>query len=136
MVNDCIFCKIVNGEIPSFKIFEDDEFIAFLDLFPNTEGQTVVITKKHYNSYAFELEDQQLCKLITAAKKVGKLLDTKLGAERTCMVTEGYGVDHVHVKLFPKKPGEYEGSLSTKLGPKADEEKLKEIQDKITGNLL
>ena len=99
---DCIFCKIVAGELPCHKIWEDEKHLAFLSIFPNTEGFSVVIPKKHYSSYAFDLPDQVLQDLIVAAKKVGKLLDEKLGdVGRTGLIFEGFGVDHVHAKLFP-----------------------------------
>lgn len=99
---DCIFCKILKGEIPCHKIWEDAKHLAFLTIFPNTEGFSVVITKNHYSSYAFDLPDEILSDLTLAAKKVGKLLDEKLDdVGRTAMVYEGFGVDHIHAKLIP-----------------------------------
>jgi histidine triad (HIT) family protein len=77
-MENCIFCKIVKGELPSHKIWEDEEHLAFLTIFPNTEGFSVVIPKKHYGSYAFDTPDDVLAKLVLAAKKVGKLIDSKL----------------------------------------------------------
>ena len=53
-MENCIFCKIVKGEIPCVKIWEDKDFLAILDVFPNTKGMTLVLTKKHFDSYAFE----------------------------------------------------------------------------------
>ncbi|MFA6088372.1 MAG: HIT family protein [Candidatus Woesearchaeota archaeon] len=103
MIQDnCIFCKIVKGELPCHKIWEDEKHIAFLSIFPNTEGFTVVIPKHHYSSYVFDLQDDVLSKLVISAKKVGKLLDLKFDdVGRTGMICEGFGVDHVHIKLFP-----------------------------------
>ncbi len=99
---ECIFCQIVAGSAPSHTVWEDDKHIAFLSIFPNTEGTTVVIPKQHYPSYAFHLPDTVLSELILATKKVAQLLDAKLDdVGRTAMVFEGYGVDHVHAKLFP-----------------------------------
>lgn len=99
---DCIFCKIVTGEIPSHKIWEDEKHLAFLTIFPNTEGFSVVIPKKHYSSYLFDLEDTTISELVLAAKQVGKLLDSKLeDVGRTGLIFEGFGVDHIHAKLFP-----------------------------------
>ncbi len=101
-MDECIFCKIVKGEAPSHKIYEDDNHLAFLSIFPNTEGFSVVIPKKHYDSYAFDLDDKVLTDLVIVAKKVGKLLDDKLDdVGRTGMIFEGFGVNHVHAKLFP-----------------------------------
>ena len=99
---DCIFCKIVNGDIPSHKIWEDEKHIAFLSIFPNTDGFSVVIPKEHFSSYAFDLPDNVLSDLVIASKKVAKLIDSKLeDVGRTGMMFEGFGVDHVHAKLFP-----------------------------------
>ena len=101
-MKDCIFCQIVRNELPSHKIWEDDKHLAFLSIYPNTLGATVVITKEHYSSYAFDLPDEVLTNLILATKQVAKLLDSKLeDVGRTGMVFEGFGINHVHAKLFP-----------------------------------
>ncbi len=98
----CIFCNIVNGEAPCHKIWEDEKHLAFLSIFPNTQGFSVVITKQHYPSYAFRLPDDVLQNLVIAVKTVALLLDEKLeDVGRTGMIFEGFGVDHVHAKLFP-----------------------------------
>ncbi len=101
-MSDCIFCKIVKGEAPAHKIWENDKYIAFLSIFPNTPGATVVIPKTHYTSYAFDLSDEVLTDLVLVTKKVARPIDSKLDdVGRTAMVFEGFGVDHVHAKLFP-----------------------------------
>ena len=145
---DCIFCKIVSGEIPSYKIYEDDEFIAILDIFPNTRGMTLVIPKEHYDSYAFDMPDDAYSRFLLAAKKLGKHLDKKLNVQRTALVMEGMGVNHVHIKLYPmhglgpdfepmipegKRYFEkYQGYITTLLGPKASDEELKSVQELLT----
>ncbi len=147
---DCIFCKIVHGEAPAHKIWENNKYLAFLSIFPNTEGFTVVITKDHYPSYAFDLPEEVLIGLVEAAKKTAKLLDVKLeDVGRTGMIFEGFGVDHVHAKLFPmhgtKVPDwkpfksnvdkyfyKYEGYISSHDYKRADEEKLSILAKKIT----
>lgn len=146
--DDCIFCKIAAGEIPSYKVYEDEDFIGILDIFPNTKGMTLLIPKEHYDSYAFEMPDEVYTKLLLTAKKLGKTLDKKLNVQRTALVMEGMGVNHVHIKLYPLwglgkdfvpmiPEGEhyyekYRGYLTTLLGPKANDEKLKEIQTILT----
>jgi len=67
---DCIFCKISRGDIPSFKLWENEEFFAILDLYPNTKGMTLVISKEHYDSYAFNMPDEVYLRFILAAKHV------------------------------------------------------------------
>lgn len=149
-MSECIFCKIVNNESSSYKVWEDQDHIAFLSIFPNTEGVTVVIPKKHYSSYIFSLPDDVVSNLVLAAKKVALLLDEKLeDVGRTAMVFEGFGVDHVHAKLFPMHGTEnmeewkriessvdryftqYEGYISSHDYKKADEEELRKVQEKI-----
>ncbi len=101
MDSQCRFCKIAAGELQSWKVLEDDEYLAILDAFPLVKGQTVVITKKHYSSYHFDLPDEVYEGLFLFAKKVGVVLDRGLGARRTMLASQGYAIDHMHVKLFP-----------------------------------
>lgn len=97
-----IFHKIVSGEAPCYKVWEDENHLAFLSIFPNTIGTTVVIPKKYESSYFAEVSDEALAALIVAAKKVAKLLDDKLSdVGRVGLVFEGYGVNYLHAKLFP-----------------------------------
>ncbi|MDP3956678.1 MAG: HIT family protein [bacterium] len=150
-MNDCIFCKIAKGEAPAHKIWEDERHLAFLSIFPNTEGFSVVITKEHYPSYAFDLPEEVLISLVRATKKVVKLLDTKLeDVGRTGMIFEGFGVDHIHTKLFPMhgtktlewKPiksnvdkyfEKYEGYISSHDYKQANGKKLAQLAKKIRG---
>ena len=100
--DDCTFCKIAAGEEPAHRIWEDEKHVAFLSIFPNTKGFSVVIPKDHYSSYLFDLPDQVVSDLVHAAGKVAKLLDTKLeDVGRTGMIFEGFGVNHLHAKMFP-----------------------------------
>ncbi|MBT3249226.1 MAG: HIT family protein [Candidatus Pacebacteria bacterium] len=99
---NCIFCQIVDKKMPAHVIWEDETHLAFLSIFPNTKGFTVVIPKKHCESYAFAQSDQVLTSLIIATKKVANILDNYFeDVGRTGMFFEGYGVDHLHSKLFP-----------------------------------
>lgn len=150
--NDCIFCQIVSGTAPAHIIWEDKNHLAFLSIFPNTQGFSVVVTKAHYSSYAFALPDEILTGLVLAAKKVGKLLDKKLpDVGRTGMFLEGFGVNHVHAKLFPmhgtgdmekwqpihsnvdKYFEKYEGYLSSHNYKRADDKKLAALAKSIRG---
>lgn len=98
----CVFCEIVAGEVPYHKIWEDSKHLAFLSIFPNTPGFSVVIPKRHLPSYLFAREDDVVSELVLAAKRVGLLLDRALpDVARTGIIFEGYGVDHLHAKLFP-----------------------------------
>jgi histidine triad (HIT) family protein len=149
-MKDCVFCKIINGDLQSHRIWEDENFLAFLSIYPNTKGFTVVIPKKHYPSYAFDLPDNVLQDLVLAAKKVAKLLDRKLeDVARTGMIFEGFGVDHIHAKLFPmhgtaeikqwqeikstvnKYFEKYEGYISSHDYKRADDKELAGLAKKI-----
>lgn len=99
---DCIFCQISLGEAPSFKFWEDENHLAFLNIFPNTPGTSLVIPKKHYSSYFAKLDEDILTSLMRATQKVALLLDEKFeDVGRTGLVFEGFGVDHIHSKLYP-----------------------------------
>lgn len=102
MSESCIFCKIIKNEMPCHLVDENEDFMAFLTIFPNTLGATVVMPKKHYPSYAFDLEDDVLTGLMLYTKQIAKKLDYFFeDVGRTAMVFEGFGVDHIHAKLFP-----------------------------------
>ncbi|MFN3074541.1 HIT family protein [Acinetobacter sp. TY2] len=102
MSDSCIFCKIIKNEMPCHLVDENEDFMAFLTIFPNTLGATVVMPKKHYPSYAFDLEDDVLTGLMLYTKQIAKKLDYFFeDVGRTAMVFEGFGVDHIHAKLFP-----------------------------------
>ena len=146
-MDDCIFCKIVKGEIPSVKIWEDDKFIAILDINPNVEGMTLVLPKKHFDSYVFNMKEKDYCELMKASKKIAKMLDKSLNVKRTALIMEGLGVNHAHIKLYPiyglKNEFEetwatdkiffekYPGYVTTQLGPRASPKQLKKVAEKI-----
>ena len=150
---DCIFCKIVKGEAPAHTIWEDEKHIAFLSIFPNTEGVSVVITKEHYPSYIADLTDEVSSGILTAAKKVAKKIDAAFSdVARTGFVFEGFGVDHIHAKLFPmhgteggewkqrksnqeKYFDQYEGYISSHDYKRADDDALSKIAEKIKAAL-
>lgn len=95
-----IFTKIINGEIPSYKIAEDDKHYAFLDINPVVEGHTLVVPKKE-NDYLFNLEDDELADLMVFAKKVARKLETKIECKRIAVTVIGLEVPHAHIHLLP-----------------------------------
>ena len=102
-MNDCIFCKIVNGEIPSKKVYEDDNVIAIMDVNPKVDGHTLVIPKKHVSEYT-DLTDEETLYIFKVAKKLGPSIMNKLGARAlTCGINygESQAVKHVHLHLLP-----------------------------------
>lgn len=130
---DCIFCKIVKGEVPAVRLGEDDEHILILDAFPSVEGQAIVVTKEHYPSYVFDMPRVAYKQLMLSAKKFGKYLDKGMRAERVVMVAEGLGVNHTHVKLYPVQEGA-EVSITLPQGHKKTTEELNKVAAKIKAN--
>jgi histidine triad (HIT) family protein len=147
MTEPTIFDKIISGEIPSYKVWEDDSYLAFLTPFPNTPGLTVVVPKKNPGDYVFSVDDDVMTGLMLAAKKVAHLLEKALGVRRVGLVFEGTGVAYLHAKLYPIHGDlasqtnvwskhqefypEYVGYFTTVEGPRMSDEQLQEIQAKI-----
>jgi len=99
-MTNCIFCKIVSGEIPAIKIWEDKKYLAFLDMNPIKPGHTLIIPKKH-SEYIFDLSDNEYTELMLKTKKIAKFLKEKLESKRIGVIVEGFGVPHTHVHLIP-----------------------------------
>jgi len=103
-MENCIFCKIIKGDIPCVKIWEDEKYLAFLDLRQINPGHTLVIPKKH-TDYLFDLEDSEYCELLLKGKEIAKKLKIKLNPKRVGLAVEGFGVPHVHLHLVPINNG-------------------------------
>jgi len=95
-----IFTKIINGEIPSYKIAENAEFIAFLDINPNAKGHTLVVPKKEENKL-FDLSKEEYNSLMDSSYQVAKALEKTVPCKRIGMTVIGLEVPHVHVHLIP-----------------------------------
>lgn len=95
-----IFTKIVNNEIPSFKVYEDDSFLAFLDAFPLAFGHVLVIPKND-TDYIFDLESEEYLSLWSLSKKIAKAMDKVIVCERIGVAVIGLEVPHVHIHLVP-----------------------------------
>lgn len=105
-MEDCIFCKIVKGELPSYKVYEDDDTLAFLDIKPTAQGHTLVVPKKHYANLE-EISEEDLQKVILTVKKIGKALKEGLQAEsyNVCENNDkaaGQIIPHIHFHLIPR----------------------------------
>ena len=95
-----IFTKIINGEIPSYKIAEDDKFLAFLDVNPNVKGHTLCIPKQEINKI-FEMEEDLYLELMAFSRKVAIAIEKTIDCKRVGMAVVGLEVPHVHVHLIP-----------------------------------
>jgi diadenosine tetraphosphate (Ap4A) HIT family hydrolase len=149
----CIFCEIASGGIvPHGKFWEDDEFVAFLSIDPNTLGFTCVIPKKHFASDVLKMPDDVLQRFILASKKVANVLESHFNdVGRIGLMMEGTGIDHAHIKLAPLHGTEnlkrgvwaqvpsgkefwfekYEGWICSAGGPLANPDDLKRLANSL-----
>ena len=123
-----IFSKIVRGEIPSYKIAEDDHYLAFLDIFPLAVGHVLVIPKNETDSI-FELNDQEYQGLFLFAKKISKAIEKTIPCKRVGIAVIGLEVPHAHIHLIPLQTVEDINFSKPKL--KLDPDMLKGIAEKI-----
>lgn len=124
-----LFVKIINREIPAHIIWENDEFIAFLDISPIQIGHTLIVPKIQ-TDYIFDLENTNYSKFFLVAKDVAKILKNKLNCKRIAILVEGFAVPHCHIHLIP---------LNSELDLKSQRkvlsnEKLAQIAQKIISN--
>lgn len=110
---DCIFCKIIKGEIPCYKLYEDDKVLAFLDINPDSDGHTLVIPKKHFKDLD-DIDDETLLSINSASKKIKKMLEEKLNCDGVSLIQNNGDVQevkhyHMHIKPY------YNNKKSTEL---------------------
>jgi histidine triad (HIT) family protein len=127
-----IFSKIIAGEIPSYKIAEDDRFYAFLDIFPLVEGHTLVIPKTEVDNM-FDLDDAYLSALLVFAKPIAKAIEKSFDCNRCGMAVVGLEVPHAHLHLVPVNTMDDLNFTRGKL--KMNEVQLQISRQKILANL-
>jgi len=124
---DCIFCKIIAKEIPSYTIWENDRFLAFLDLRPVNPGHLLIIPKEHIENI-FDMPDGLYEEIFNTAKALSTPLQKAMSSVRVGIVVEGFGVPHVHLHLVPiNEPHDLDSTRATAMP--ADE--LAGIAEKI-----
>lgn len=99
--NQNLFARIVRGELAQWRVWEDDQHVAFLTPFANTPGFTVLVPRAHLASDIFSLDEEAYSKLMAAAHTVARILKEALGSGRCGMIFEGFEIDYAHVKLIP-----------------------------------
>ncbi len=127
-----IFTRIIRGEIPSYKIIENDRFYAFLDIFPLRHGHTLVIPKKETDNF-FDLPDQDLRDLIVFAKPIAKAIEKSFDCNRCGIAVVGLEVPHAHLHLVPINSADDLNFTRPKLKPTP--EQLQQALEKIQANL-
>ena len=123
-----LFSKIINGEIPSYRIAEDDKFFAFLDIFPFQYGHTLVIPKIEVDKI-FDVPDDYLSGILVFAKPIARAIEKAFPCNRVNIITVGLEVPHAHIHLIPTS---HTGDMSPSKGKlKLSADQLKEVQQKI-----
>jgi histidine triad (HIT) family protein len=131
MKSDDIFCKIVAGEIPSYKVYEDDLFFAFLDINPINLGHTLLVPKEHYDDY-LNTPDELYLKLWQRVKTLAPIIKDATNAKRVGLVVEGFLVPHLHVHLIPiNRAGEINQHSQQAARPEDLQEMMNIIRAKI-----
>ena len=128
-MGDCIFCKIAKGEIPAYKVYEDEEFMAILDINPVNPGHTLVIPKKHYR-WVWDIPN--IGDNFIFARKVAKALQKSMNTEWVVSDIAGTGVPHAHIHLVPRFENDgHEEFINPRLIKKIAKEEMEEIAKKI-----
>ena len=135
--NNCIFCKIANGEFSSYTLYEDEDFRVIFDINPATKGHALILPKEHYKNL-FELDDKTAAKALVVAKKVATALSNELGCDGFNLLQNngelaGQTVFHFHIHLIPRYKDD-SFSFSTSHG-KIDEEEAANLAKKISESL-
>jgi len=124
-----IFSKIINGEIPSYKVAEDDKHYAFLDINPLAKGHTLVVPKQEVD-YIYDLSDQALADLHVFAKKIAKVLEKACPCKRVGVLVIGTEVPHAHIHLIPFQNESQMAITSSKI--KLSAEEMSQIAEQIS----
>ena len=109
-MEECLFCKIINGEIPCYKVYEDDEYLAFMDIFPRVKGHILLIPKKHYR-WVYDVP--AFGEYWVKARMVGNAAQKKLGSKFVSYITMGEAVHHAHIHILPQSGNGIEGITFT-----------------------
>ncbi len=130
---DCVFCKIVNGGLPCYKIYEDKVFLGFLDINPLNPGNSLLVPKKHYQ-WVYDVPN--FGTYWEVAKKIGLAAQKAVGAHSINFLTLGYEVPHAHIRIIPRfdNDGHTDGIRLSAI-KEISSEKMAEIAAKIRSNM-
>ena len=130
---DCIFCKIVAGELPSYKVYEDEDFLAFLDIRPLNPGHTLIIPKKHYR-WIWDIED--IFGYFEVVKKIANAIKKAFATDYVVSLVFGEEISHAHSWLIPRfKSDGHGGAIDLKNIKKLSEAEMKDAAEKIKSQL-
>lgn len=123
-MENCIFCKIIRSEAPSYKIYEDESFVGFLDIYPRNEGHTLLVPKNHYR-WVYDVPE--FSKYWKAALKITHAIQKALNPTFVAYVTHGLEIEHAHIHIVPR----YDDTEFVPPVKNISKEKMQEIADKI-----
>jgi histidine triad (HIT) family protein len=128
---DCVFCKIAKGEIPSYKVYEDKDFVAFLDINPFAKGHTLLIPKKHAK-WVWDLSQKDNSDLMNLTKRIATAMAKRFNTEWVVEGVAGIDIPHAHVHIIPRKIGDGLGAFPSKiLDPKPSGKEMEELAEGI-----
>ena len=135
LMDNCLFCKIISGEIPAKIVYEDDTSIAFLDIAPCAEGHTVVIPKKHYRKFT-DMNENDAGNLFASVKKIASAVEKATDADGSNIginngKAAGQEVPHVHIHIIPRKDGDNGGAIQSIINTNPKTDNLDTLKEKI-----
>lgn len=135
--DDCLFCRIISGDIPSFKVYEDEHTLAFMDINPANDGHCLVIPKEHSQD-VFVIAEDSIAAVVKSARRVARAVQTTLQPEGVNLLqsngaTAGQSVYHFHMHVLPRRAGD---ELKMNWGMKpGDMQRIGELATRIAGNI-
>ncbi|MBW1687072.1 MAG: HIT family protein [Deltaproteobacteria bacterium] len=135
-MDGCIFCKIVRGEAPAHKVYEDERVLVFMDLFPVTDGHTLIVTKEHFENL-FEATEESLQAVVATSRRIAGAIQAALEPEGLMVFqlngrAAGQAVFHYHMHLMPRNEGE---PLALHTRVQGDPARLREVSERLAAAL-
>ena len=135
-LDECIFCKIVRGEAPAHKVYEDERVLVFMDLFPVTDGHTLIVTKEHFENL-FEATEESLQAVVASSRRIAGAIQAALEPEGLMVFqlngrAAGQAVFHYHMHLMPRNEGE---PLALHTRVQGDPARLREVSERLAAAL-
>ena len=128
-MTDCIFCKIAAGELPCYKVYEDDKYLGFLDIRPLTLGNSLLIPKEHHR-WVFDVPN--FGEYFEIAKKIALASEKVLNTESISLLTLGYEVPHAHIRIIPRFPDDlHPKGINTTINVNTSKEEMEKISKEI-----
>jgi histidine triad (HIT) family protein len=130
-MENCVFCKLAKGEVEDLRVWEDENFVAFLDINPFVRGHTLIIPKKH-TRWVWDLGEKEYLNYLLAVKNLANILKKAFGTECVQLIIAGMDVPHTHIHLLPRLENDGIPAVpKIPLDPKPSEGEMKEIVEKI-----